>query len=180
MAAYNSEGKSNPSQVVELVTNPDRPSSPCKPVIRGRVLPNSFKMAWGEHFLSPPLISITKLSTGYNLEPKTVQNQPFYWAILLTVEAEWQQSALPLQKRLSEMFHAENWRHLFVFSEKSSIRSQNIKNWSVFFFSKPIRTTKRWWWSRNHQVCCGAFRGLKWYVGNTATQRSCHLFGKSQ
>uniref|UniRef100_A0A8C9WYI1 Fibronectin type-III domain-containing protein 3A n=1 Tax=Sander lucioperca TaxID=283035 RepID=A0A8C9WYI1_SANLU len=46
VAAYNSEGKSNPSQVVEFITNPDRPSSPCRPVIRGRVLPNSFKMAW--------------------------------------------------------------------------------------------------------------------------------------
>uniref|UniRef100_A0A3Q3H1G4 Fibronectin type-III domain-containing protein 3A n=1 Tax=Labrus bergylta TaxID=56723 RepID=A0A3Q3H1G4_9LABR len=46
VAAYNSEGKSNPSQVVEFITNPDRPSSPCRPVIRGRVLPNSFKVAW--------------------------------------------------------------------------------------------------------------------------------------
>ncbi|XP_042342261.1 fibronectin type-III domain-containing protein 3A [Plectropomus leopardus] len=46
VAAYNSEGKSNPSQVVEFITNPDRPSSPCRPVIKGRVLSNSFKMAW--------------------------------------------------------------------------------------------------------------------------------------
>ncbi|KAF3693236.1 Fibronectin type-III domain-containing protein 3A [Channa argus] len=46
VAAYNSEGKSNPSQVVEFITKPDRPSSPCRPVIRGRVLPNSFKMVW--------------------------------------------------------------------------------------------------------------------------------------
>uniref|UniRef100_A0A8D2ZM68 Fibronectin type-III domain-containing protein 3A n=1 Tax=Scophthalmus maximus TaxID=52904 RepID=A0A8D2ZM68_SCOMX len=46
VAAYNSEGKSNPSQLVEFITIPDRPSSPCRPVIRGRVLPNSFKMAW--------------------------------------------------------------------------------------------------------------------------------------
>uniref|UniRef100_A0A8C8A3N0 Fibronectin type-III domain-containing protein 3A n=1 Tax=Oryzias sinensis TaxID=183150 RepID=A0A8C8A3N0_9TELE len=46
VAAYNSEGKSNPSQVVEFITKPDRPSSPCRPVIKGRVLPNSFKMAW--------------------------------------------------------------------------------------------------------------------------------------
>ncbi|KAI3354066.1 hypothetical protein L3Q82_018624 [Scortum barcoo] len=46
VAAYNSEGKSNPSQVVEFITNPDRPGCPCRPVIRGRVLPNSFKMAW--------------------------------------------------------------------------------------------------------------------------------------
>ncbi|KAM9733143.1 fibronectin type-III domain-containing protein 3A isoform 2-T3 [Menidia menidia] len=46
VAAYNSEGKSNPSQVVEFITKPDRPTSPCRPVIRGRVLPNSFRMAW--------------------------------------------------------------------------------------------------------------------------------------
>lgn len=48
VAAYNSEGKSNPSQVVEFITKPDRPGSPCRLVIRGRVLPTSFKMAWGE------------------------------------------------------------------------------------------------------------------------------------
>uniref|UniRef100_A0A8C6NR05 Fibronectin type-III domain-containing protein 3A n=1 Tax=Nothobranchius furzeri TaxID=105023 RepID=A0A8C6NR05_NOTFU len=46
VAAYNSEGKSNPSQVVEFITKPDRPSCPCRPVIRGRVQPDSFKMAW--------------------------------------------------------------------------------------------------------------------------------------
>lgn len=62
VAAYNSEGKSNPSQVVEFITNPDRPSCPCRPVIRGRVLPNSFKMAWGEHFLSMPF-SLSKCFT---------------------------------------------------------------------------------------------------------------------
>ncbi|KAF3847448.1 hypothetical protein F7725_020476 [Dissostichus mawsoni] len=32
--------------VVEFITNPDRPGSPCRPVIRGRVMPNSFKMTW--------------------------------------------------------------------------------------------------------------------------------------
>lgn len=53
VAAYNSEGKSNPSQVVEFITNPDKPGSPCRPVIRGRVLPNSFKMAWGEQQQQP-------------------------------------------------------------------------------------------------------------------------------
>lgn len=46
VAAYNSEGKSNPSQVVEFITKPDIPGCPCKPVLRGRVLPSSFKMAW--------------------------------------------------------------------------------------------------------------------------------------
>lgn len=54
MAAYNSEGKSNPSQVVEFITKPDIPGCPFKPVIRGRVLPNSFKMAWGKFSSSCP------------------------------------------------------------------------------------------------------------------------------
>uniref|UniRef100_A0AAZ3P8U2 Fibronectin type-III domain-containing protein 3A n=1 Tax=Oncorhynchus tshawytscha TaxID=74940 RepID=A0AAZ3P8U2_ONCTS len=47
VAAYNTEGKSNPSQVAEFTTCPDRPGGPCRPVIRGRVLPNSFRLAWG-------------------------------------------------------------------------------------------------------------------------------------
>uniref|UniRef100_A0A8C6UN60 Fibronectin type III domain containing 3A n=1 Tax=Neogobius melanostomus TaxID=47308 RepID=A0A8C6UN60_9GOBI len=46
VAAYNSEGKSNPSPVLELITKPDSPGFPSRPSIRGRVLPNSFKMAW--------------------------------------------------------------------------------------------------------------------------------------
>ncbi|XP_056467331.1 fibronectin type-III domain-containing protein 3A isoform X3 [Gadus chalcogrammus] len=46
VAAYNTEGKSNPSHVAEFTTSPDRPGCPCRPLIRGRVLPNSFKMAW--------------------------------------------------------------------------------------------------------------------------------------
>uniref|UniRef100_A0A8C7MJH8 Fibronectin type-III domain-containing protein 3A n=1 Tax=Oncorhynchus kisutch TaxID=8019 RepID=A0A8C7MJH8_ONCKI len=35
VAAYNTEGKSNPSQVAEFTTCPDRPGGPCRPVIRG-------------------------------------------------------------------------------------------------------------------------------------------------
>ncbi|XP_038816922.1 fibronectin type-III domain-containing protein 3A isoform X2 [Salvelinus namaycush] len=46
VAAYNTEGKSNPSQVAEFTTCPDRPGGPCRPVIRGRVLPDSFRLAW--------------------------------------------------------------------------------------------------------------------------------------
>ncbi|KAM9820467.1 LOW QUALITY PROTEIN: fibronectin type-III domain-containing protein 3A [Neosynchiropus ocellatus] len=46
VAAYNSEGKSNPSQVVEFMTSPDKPSCPCRLVIRGRVLPQRFTVAW--------------------------------------------------------------------------------------------------------------------------------------
>uniref|UniRef100_A0A672ITJ9 Fibronectin type-III domain-containing protein 3A n=1 Tax=Salarias fasciatus TaxID=181472 RepID=A0A672ITJ9_SALFA len=46
VAAYNSEGKSHPSPVVEFVTSPDRPGCPCRLAVRGRVLPNSFKIVW--------------------------------------------------------------------------------------------------------------------------------------
>ncbi|XP_077578589.1 fibronectin type-III domain-containing protein 3A isoform X2 [Stigmatopora nigra] len=46
VAAYNSEGKSNPSSVVEFVTDPDRPGCPSRPVAKGKVLPTSFKLAW--------------------------------------------------------------------------------------------------------------------------------------
>ncbi|CAL9683829.1 unnamed protein product [Knipowitschia caucasica] len=46
VAAYNSEGKSNPSQVVEFLTKPDAPGCPTRPAIRGRAQPQSFKLAW--------------------------------------------------------------------------------------------------------------------------------------
>uniref|UniRef100_A0A6Q2XXE0 Fibronectin type-III domain-containing protein n=1 Tax=Esox lucius TaxID=8010 RepID=A0A6Q2XXE0_ESOLU len=46
VAAYNTEGKSNPSQVAEFTTCPDRPGGPCRPVIKGRALPTSFRLAW--------------------------------------------------------------------------------------------------------------------------------------
>ncbi|XP_067102005.1 fibronectin type-III domain-containing protein 3A isoform X1 [Osmerus mordax] len=46
VVAYNSEGKSNPSVVAEFTTCPDIPCSPSRPAIRGRVLPNSFRVAW--------------------------------------------------------------------------------------------------------------------------------------
>lgn len=67
VAAYNSEGKSNPSQVVEFITNPDRPSCPCRPVIRGKVLPNSFKMAWGERHTSVWLVFLWEKSESQNM-----------------------------------------------------------------------------------------------------------------
>ncbi|XP_056138973.1 fibronectin type-III domain-containing protein 3A isoform X2 [Lampris incognitus] len=63
VAAYNTEGKSNPSQVVEFITCPDRPNSPSRPVIRGRVLPNSFKIAW-----EPPKDSGGADVTKYTVE----------------------------------------------------------------------------------------------------------------
>ncbi|XP_034024342.1 LOW QUALITY PROTEIN: fibronectin type-III domain-containing protein 3A [Thalassophryne amazonica] len=63
VAAYNTEGKSNPSPVVEFITNPDKPSSPCRPVIKGRILPNSFRMAW-----EPPKDSGGAEATKYVVE----------------------------------------------------------------------------------------------------------------
>lgn len=67
VAAYNSEGKSNPSQVVEFITKPDRPSCPCRPVIKGRVQPDSFKMAWGELLFKFPFIK--PLSLAFSWQP---------------------------------------------------------------------------------------------------------------
>ncbi|KAJ8405880.1 hypothetical protein AAFF_G00313170 [Aldrovandia affinis] len=46
VSAYNSEGKSNPSQVSEFSTFPDQPSAPCRLALRGKVLPHSFRMGW--------------------------------------------------------------------------------------------------------------------------------------
>ncbi|XP_066556014.1 fibronectin type-III domain-containing protein 3A isoform X2 [Amia ocellicauda] len=46
VAAYNSEGKSSPSQAVELHTCPDKPGAPCRLAVKGKVHASSFKMAW--------------------------------------------------------------------------------------------------------------------------------------
>uniref|UniRef100_A0AAR2K0R8 Fibronectin type-III domain-containing protein 3A n=1 Tax=Pygocentrus nattereri TaxID=42514 RepID=A0AAR2K0R8_PYGNA len=46
VAAYNAEGKSNPSPMSEFTTAPDRPSCPCKPSIKGKPHPTSFRMTW--------------------------------------------------------------------------------------------------------------------------------------
>lgn len=48
VAAYNTEGKSNPSPVSEFTTAPDRPGCPCKPSVKGKQHPTSFRMTWGE------------------------------------------------------------------------------------------------------------------------------------
>ncbi|XP_058269297.1 fibronectin type-III domain-containing protein 3a isoform X1 [Hemibagrus wyckioides] len=46
VAAYNTEGKSNPSPVSEFITTPDRPGCPCKPSVKGKQHPTSFRMTW--------------------------------------------------------------------------------------------------------------------------------------
>ncbi|KAM4796076.1 fibronectin type-III domain-containing protein 3A [Rhinophrynus dorsalis] len=44
--AYNSEGKSSPSEVVEFVTCPDKPGAPSKPSIKGKVHAQNFRIIW--------------------------------------------------------------------------------------------------------------------------------------
>lgn len=45
--AYNSEGKSSPSEVVEHSTNPDKPGPPSKPAVKGKIHSHSVKVTWG-------------------------------------------------------------------------------------------------------------------------------------
>nr|XP_033803703.1 fibronectin type-III domain-containing protein 3A isoform X1 [Geotrypetes seraphini]XP_033803704.1 fibronectin type-III domain-containing protein 3A isoform X1 [Geotrypetes seraphini]XP_033803705.1 fibronectin type-III domain-containing protein 3A isoform X1 [Geotrypetes seraphini] len=44
--AYNSEGKSSPSEVVEFATCPDKPGAPSKPFVKGRIHAQNFKISW--------------------------------------------------------------------------------------------------------------------------------------
>lgn len=44
--AYNSEGKSNPSEIVEFTTCPDKPGVPIKPSVKGKIHSHSFKITW--------------------------------------------------------------------------------------------------------------------------------------
>ncbi|XP_036599354.1 fibronectin type-III domain-containing protein 3A isoform X1 [Trichosurus vulpecula] len=44
--AYNSEGKSNPSEVVEFTTCPDKPGVPLKPSVKGKIHSQNFKITW--------------------------------------------------------------------------------------------------------------------------------------
>uniref|UniRef100_A0A6I8N9D4 Fibronectin type-III domain-containing protein 3A n=1 Tax=Ornithorhynchus anatinus TaxID=9258 RepID=A0A6I8N9D4_ORNAN len=44
--AYNSEGKSNPSEVVEFMTCPDKPGVPLKPSVKGKIHAQNFKVTW--------------------------------------------------------------------------------------------------------------------------------------
>lgn len=50
--AYNSEGKSNPSEVVDFTTCPDKPGIPSKPSVKGKIHAQSFKINWGKVYLS--------------------------------------------------------------------------------------------------------------------------------
>lgn len=47
--AYNSEGKSSPSETVEYITCPDKPGVPSKPTVKGKIHAQSFKIIWGKN-----------------------------------------------------------------------------------------------------------------------------------
>ncbi|XP_039601791.1 fibronectin type-III domain-containing protein 3A isoform X1 [Polypterus senegalus] len=61
--AYNSEGKSNPSEIAEFLTSPDKPGAPSKPVLKGKIHANSFKITW-----DPPKDEGGAVITKYILE----------------------------------------------------------------------------------------------------------------
>lgn len=47
--AYNSEGKSSPSETVDYATCPDKPGVPSKPSVKGKIHAQSFKIVWGKN-----------------------------------------------------------------------------------------------------------------------------------
>ncbi|KAG9491829.1 hypothetical protein GDO78_000368 [Eleutherodactylus coqui] len=67
--AYNSEGKSSPSEVVEFVTLPDRPGAPSKPSVKGKVHAQNVRIVW-----DPPKDNGGATITKYNVEISEEQN----------------------------------------------------------------------------------------------------------
>ncbi|TRZ06473.1 hypothetical protein HGM15179_020634, partial [Zosterops borbonicus] len=73
--AYNSEGKSSPSEVVEHSTKPDRPGAPSKPVVKGKIHPHSVRVTWeppkdnGGSDIIKYFLEISEASVGGRWEP---------------------------------------------------------------------------------------------------------------
>ncbi|XP_014743501.1 PREDICTED: fibronectin type-III domain-containing protein 3a-like [Sturnus vulgaris] len=73
--AYNSEGKSSPSEVVEHSTKPDRPGAPSKPIVKGKIHPHSVRVTWeppkdnGGSDISKYFLEISEASAGGRWEP---------------------------------------------------------------------------------------------------------------
>ncbi|XP_069745767.1 fibronectin type-III domain-containing protein 3A isoform X2 [Narcine bancroftii] len=61
--AYNSEGKSNPSEVTEFTTHPDKPGLPSKPSVKGKIHAHNFKVIW-----DPPKDNGGSVITKYVVE----------------------------------------------------------------------------------------------------------------
>uniref|UniRef100_A0ACB8GDX6 Fibronectin type-III domain-containing protein 3a n=2 Tax=Sphaerodactylus townsendi TaxID=933632 RepID=A0ACB8GDX6_9SAUR len=61
--ASNLEGKSNPSNVADLTTKPDKPSAPLKPAVKGKILPQGVAVFW-----EPPTDNGGAVITKYILE----------------------------------------------------------------------------------------------------------------
>ncbi|XP_054244463.1 fibronectin type-III domain-containing protein 3a-like isoform X1 [Indicator indicator] len=73
--AYNSEGKSSPSEVAEHSTNPDKPGPPSKPAVKGKIHSHSVKVTWeppkdnGGSDITKYFLELSDTSVGGKWEP---------------------------------------------------------------------------------------------------------------
>ncbi|XP_053312265.1 fibronectin type-III domain-containing protein 3A [Spea bombifrons] len=74
--AYNSEGKSSPSEVVEFVTCPDKPGAPQRPSVKGKIHAQNFRIVW-----DPPKDNGGATVTKYFVEMSEDSNG-FRWDVV--------------------------------------------------------------------------------------------------
>ncbi|KAF4025599.1 hypothetical protein G4228_017782 [Cervus hanglu yarkandensis] len=113
--AYNSEGKSSPSEVVEFTTCPDKPGVPVKPSVKGKIHSHSFKITWG-----PPLVNGGSPISCYGVEMSPVErDEPR--EVYQGPEVECTVSNLLPGKTYSFRLRAANKMGFGPFSEKHDI-----------------------------------------------------------